>query len=237
MSEVEVNMQVASSSAKFNTDGRTDERTKMVVTDVDHLSVVTARANHDRMATLNEILTNDVLRERARHERTRTGPREPLPKHVRAAVWYRDRGRCELCPYDQRQITGEWECDHITPWSAGGSDDTTNLRVLCSPHNQERSNFIDPHERPRRPATWWCVNCYSETWDHTPNGIPLCPTHSSTPSEKHPFTRCRVMAAHWRALTADEPMPTWHNRLRVDEPTVVAYCVHCGIPALTDKPL
>lgn len=239
MSEVQVNLQVDSSSLKFNTDGRTDGLTKKVVTEVDQLTVVTARANDDRMATLAQIIEAGVIRTGQRHERLRSGPRWPLSPHVRSAVWFRDRGSCELCP-DRGRVKGAWECDHIVPWTAGGADDTTNLRVLCAIHNQQRSNFVDPLERPRRPATWWCANCYSRAWE-TRDRVPVCPRHVpeewTLASGRDLAMRCRVMAAHIRELDEYGEVLGWHHRPRVEETFVVAYCAHCGVPAPTDKPL
>lgn len=223
MSEVEVNMP----SPPANTDGRTDVRTKKLVADVDQLSVVDARQGDDRMATVGEILTRGVLRTTARHPILRTGDRTPLPGHVRLAVFYRDRGRCELCPTNA-EYPDEWECDHIIPWSAGGSDDSTNLRVLCKPHNQQRSNHVDPLERPRTPVTWWCVNCYSEEWN-TADGIPTCPTHAPT--------KCRVMRAYQHSRDELATLPAWHQRPRIVETWTIAYCAHCGRTAPTDRPL
>lgn len=92
-----------------------------------------------------------------RHPVIRTGEREPISNHVRAAIWFRDGGRCDWCESPE-PVKGPWHLDHITPWSAGGSDRSANLRVLCERHNIERSNRIDPFERPRMPVTR-CQGC------------------------------------------------------------------------------
>ena len=134
-------------------------------------------------------------------------------------------------------MRGPWHLDHIKPWSADGPDTTDNLRLLCEAHNLERSNFIDPTEyRPRRPATWWCIHCYSDlielAWDYH-HGAPLaCPLH---PNPK----RCRVMRGIQRARELHGETPTWHQREPVSEQDslIVAYCAHCDAPALTRYPL
>lgn len=72
--------------------------------------------------------------------------RAPLREGLRELVLARDRYRCKHC-----DRAGELQIDHIVPWSAGGSDKTTNLRTLCTPCNQRKSNFRyweSPRELP-----------------------------------------------------------------------------------------
>lgn len=76
---------------------------------------------------------------------------------VRRAVAYRDHMTCRLCHTPEKL---RLEVDHIIPWSAGGSDTTSNLRLLCLVCNQRRGNSIDGTERDVMPATWWCVECW-----------------------------------------------------------------------------
>ena len=168
-----------------------------------------------------------------RHEVTRTGEREPIAPHVRSAVWYRDRGTCEMCPNGGR-FDGPWHLDHITPWSASGGDATSNLRVLCEAHNMDRSNYHDPAARHRRPATWWCLNCYSigHQWRWRVTGGLVCPIHGERP--------CRVVDGYrrWHEMTGE--WPNWHGNPCINEEVAltVAYCAHCDNPnALTDRPL
>lgn len=174
---------------------------------------------------------------RRRHPVVRIGQRAEIPAHVRAAVWFRDRGACELCGTREVVNNGPWHLDHIKPWSAGGPDTTDNLRLLCEAHNVERSNYADPTEdRPRRPATWWCIHCYSDRmehrWQYSPNGVPLtCPIHES-------FS-CRVIRGVERTRIKTGEWPTWHERepIDLDGPLAIAYCAHCDAPALTGYPL
>lgn len=227
------------------TDGRTDVRTKTHLPHRTNLTLVDARRSEDRMATIGEVIEGGILRTPTRHEVVRIGERAPIPFWVRSAVWYRDGGRCELCA-DRSQAT-PWELDHIVPWSAGGSDDTTNLRVLCAAHNQQRSNFVDPNERPRRPATWWCSRCYmldEHGWDYERGSVPLCPIHAPNSvrvrgESTRPPKRCPVMRAYHYALTELNEEPTWHQRMGIQEGDLymVAYCAHCRAPGLTDRPL
>ena len=168
-----------------------------------------------------------------RHEVIRTGERAEIPAHVRSAVWFRDNGRCRMCTWGDGSVTGRsWHLDHVIPWSAGGPDDSTNLRVLCERHNVERSNFYDLAEiQPQRPVTWWCINCFSpemcERWEWV-DGIPLdCPLH--------PYGEgCRVIAGYQRVMQLTGTYPDWHQRDPIEgEYGPIAYCAHCDAPAPT----
>lgn len=187
------------------------------------------------MATIAEVINGGVRISEQRHPNIRTGPRAEIPPHVRAAIWYRDKGACELCGTGER-VNAVWHIDHITPWSAGGSDDSTNLRLLCEPHNLERSNYHDPTERPRRAVTWWCHRCHADDlqpWDYAPSGYACCPVpiHAARPDW------CRVMQAYTRWAKEHGTFPNWHRRVELGEFKHPAYCAHCDLPGLTDKPL
>jgi HNH endonuclease len=61
--------------------------------------------------------------------------RPPIPLAVRQRVLLRDGGRCRHCgSYKEPQI------DHIIPYSRGGSDEVSNLQVLCGPCNRRKGN-------------------------------------------------------------------------------------------------
>lgn len=93
-----------------------------------------------------------------RHPVIRTGERPPIDPKVRFAVYSRDGNTCRIC----RQWVGDTEkhLDHILPWSAGGSDRSTNLRTTCAHCNLARSNYRD-NARSEKPITWWCTDCWS----------------------------------------------------------------------------
>lgn len=213
------------------TDGRTNEE---LLTARNHLTVSNAHTRvqgFDEIVGIGEVIAaGELWQTDRRHEVIRRGEREPIPSHVRAAVWYRDRGQCNECPRGW-EPDGPLHLDHIQPWSAGGPDTTDNLRLLCEHHNLERSNFVD-YARPKRPATWWCANCYSldeHRWNYS---APLvsCPTHTTTYiPEKSP---CRVVRAYARAWERGE-QPTWHERLMLTTFDQIAYCAHCNAPGVT----
>lgn len=217
--------------------GRTDGRTKRPITLVDHLTAVDADARTEIPTIGDAISDGQLWANGQRHPVIRSGERAEIPPHVRAAVWYRDRGKCELCgtktPGDQ-----PWHLDHITPWSAGGSDDTTNLRVLCERHNMDRSNRIDPTERPRRAATWWCFNCYDHEdfhWSYSDRGLPSCGIHRLDVSHPDPW-RCPVVRVYRQRWIEGEYL-TWHQVPAIQSGSTIAYCAHCRAPGLTGRPL
>jgi HNH endonuclease len=83
----------------------------------------------------------DTLAGAAAHERNpvvRTGERAPISSELRRGIFARDRGRCQLCGGH----APHGELDHIVPWSAGGSDRSSNLRLTCLDCNQQRSNYV-----------------------------------------------------------------------------------------------
>lgn len=217
--------------SNFNTDGRTDGlRTNL--RNFVNLKAVDAGAHTAEgfVSPGDVIAAGELWPTGERHPVLRTGERATIPVHVRAAVWYRDNGQCSDC--SPTCPSGDiLHLDHIVPWSAGGTDATDNLRLLCERHNLERSNYVD-FARPKRPATWWCVRCYDRVgfaWEYV-NGLPLCPTH-------RPETHCRVTRRYLQVLHEAGELPTWHERGPITNASVVAYCAHCNLPGLTDQPL
>lgn len=99
-------------------------------------------------------LLNEVDYASRRAKVVRTGERQPIPSLVRSGVYSRDRATCLWCKTADGLVL-----DHIVPWSAGGSDDPTNLRLLCNRCNTERSNYRYADVTPRLPLTVACVRC------------------------------------------------------------------------------
>lgn len=222
--------------------GRTDGRTKNVLTYVEQVTLVDARRDENGFATLGQVIEGGLWPTGERHPVIRSGERTPIPSHVRAAVWFRDGGRCRLCPPETK--LGEWHLDHIKPWSAGGPDTTDNLRVLCAKHNIERSNQVIPDERPEVPVTWWCERCYmrdEHSWDYPTGLAPICPIHKRVRSIQSALLvdhRCPVQRLYARDIAAanetDQPYPDWHRREHgLTELRTTAYCAHCNLRGLT----
>lgn len=91
----------------------------------------------------------------------RSGDRKPIAWALRLSVYLRDDQVCRSC---QRWLGPDADrivLDHMIPWSAGGPDDSDNLRTLCWACNERRSNYIDSaHLYALRPTSWWCVDCW-----------------------------------------------------------------------------
>jgi hypothetical protein len=213
---------------------RTYGRTEILDTAVYQETAVDAGACIEDFTSIGEVIAaGELWQTDRRHPIVRTGEREPIPSHVRAAIWYRDRGECDHCRYGKLpdHIAGPLHLDHIKPWSAGGTDESSNLRLLCEYHNLRRSNFVD-FDRPKMPVTWWCLHCYSAdqpTWVYLRGGFVECPTHSRRIDGT---SRCRVVRRYQRAWERGE-VSNWHERDALEDGDQTAYCAHCNCPSLT----
>jgi hypothetical protein len=62
-----------------------------------------------------------------------TRERRPIPDDVKLLVWARDQARCVKCG-----ATVELHFDHIIPLAKGGSDEASNIQLLCRRCNQSK---------------------------------------------------------------------------------------------------
>lgn len=64
----------------------------------------------------------------------------------RIDLYRRDKGLCKVClengvPEAEAKVSwSDYQADHIFPWSKGGDTELENGQVLCSVHNQQKSN-------------------------------------------------------------------------------------------------
>jgi HNH endonuclease len=63
--------------------------------------------------------------------------RQPIPAHVRQAVWERDGGRCVDCG-----ATEDLEYDHVIPVVRGGANTAANIDLRCQFHNRSKGARI-----------------------------------------------------------------------------------------------
>jgi hypothetical protein len=106
-------------------------------------------------------------------------PRQPLDQRLRRAILMRDNYTCQWCSesiYCDRSI--RLEVDHIVPWSALGSDHPVNLRTLCQPCNQLRSNRLSELDQRAMPIVWRCYSC--DEWGDVESGLALFTAYCST---------------------------------------------------------
>lgn len=64
------------------------------------------------------------------------------PTWLRNALFYRDKGHCSLCLKDLSGVFAagaEVAIDHIVPLNLGGTNDPTNLQILCRECNSSKS--------------------------------------------------------------------------------------------------
>lgn len=59
---------------------------------------------------------------------------------IRQMVRQRAGGLCEYCHADERWQFVRFTLDHITPQSAGGTDELENLALACRNYNERRSD-------------------------------------------------------------------------------------------------
>lgn len=178
MSNLNSTWQVDMTSPHGNTDGRTGRTNEEPTCDTASVQSATCAGGAEPNDITDALLAIIDAYETPtqRHPVVRTGQREEIPWATRRAVYRRDGWRCHYC--GSTWTEGQLELDHATPWSAGGSDKSHNLRTLCQRCNGERSNWDDGYRHKRvLPVTWWCIDCHGPDsgYRHRPDRIGAWP--------------------------------------------------------------
>jgi 5-methylcytosine-specific restriction endonuclease McrA len=104
--------------------------------------------NRILMMGFNQIMADSLERESGFHSEVKNGKlfskngklkRKSIPKWVRRAVFFRDRGRCVLCNKDLSgvlSLESQENYDHMIPLSGYGMNDISNIQLLCKECNQ-----------------------------------------------------------------------------------------------------
>lgn len=117
--------------------------------------------------------------------------------------------RCVLCgakPHQDLDIV--LDVDHIIPSSKGGSDDESNLQVLCSQCNRAKGNRDDEDFRPKLNGE--CVFCNevpvralkikSKLFWVIRDGFPVTNLHTLIIPKIHLASPTEMDSAHWEEL-------------------------------------
>jgi len=65
----------------------------------------------------------------------RRDPKRAFSSNERAAIYYRDRGRCQAKRCGVIVPFIKFHADHVTAWTHGGATTLANAQVLCAKHN------------------------------------------------------------------------------------------------------
>ena len=84
------------------------------------------------------------LIEQAAAREHEAGGRTAIPVRTRDAVFARDSARCTFVGSDGKRCdeTIRLQVDHIKPVARGGTNDISNLRLLCAQHNRLQAERI-----------------------------------------------------------------------------------------------
>lgn len=163
---------------------------------------------------------------------------DPVPDSVRYQVLKESGGRCALCGVTKKD--SPLDVDHIIPRNRGGSNDMSNLQVLCSKCNRSKRDKDDTDFRngPPNDKVESCIFCSKEivTRSIADNGpvlaiedkYPVTPGHLLVIPQRHTpdyFT----MTSHERQC-AEELIRYFKNEIPQKDKSVSGFNVgmNCG---------
>lgn len=88
-----------------------------------------------------------MLQTRSNERRIRPTKRVSWPKGLKQKLMRRQDNTCVYCGH--RRIARNFDIDHIVPAIRGGSNDASNLQVICRPCNQRKGMQTDDEFRTR----------------------------------------------------------------------------------------
>ena len=88
-----------------------------------------------------------MLKTRSNERRIRPTKRVSWPKGLKQELMKRQDNTCVYCGY--RRIARTLDIDHMIPAVRGGSNDASNLQVICRPCNQRKGLQTDQEFRAR----------------------------------------------------------------------------------------
>ncbi len=163
---------------------------------------------------------------------------DPIPDSVRYMVLKESGGRCALCGATKQERP--LDVDHIKPRSKGGTNDPSNLQVLCSKCNRSKGNKDDTDFRdaPLLERDPDCPFCSEEMRARTveendsvfaiEDNFPVTPGHVLIIPKRH--------ASDFFAMTSQERrdaeglLRILKERIARDDPSVTGFNVgvNCG---------
>jgi hypothetical protein len=98
-------------------------------------SGVAVNGNSDQLASIRPAA--------GRNEGLKSGIRIPLSRPLQRRVWTQAQGCCEY-EHEGRRCSSRYrlEIDHRIPLALGGSNDFSNLRLLCRAHNRQQAQAM-----------------------------------------------------------------------------------------------
>ena len=88
-----------------------------------------------------------MLTTRSNERRVRPTKRVPWPKGLKRRLMRRQDNTCSYCRYPRRAVS--MDIDHMIPVIRGGSNDESNLQVICRPCNLRKGLQTDEEFRER----------------------------------------------------------------------------------------
>ncbi len=113
-----------------------------------------------------DVLIWVMLRTRSDERRIRPTERVVWPKGLKQRLMRRQDNTCVYCGY--RRIATSLDIDHIIPVVRGGSNDMSNLQVICRRCNQRKGLQTDEEFRTRyaSPRSVDAIDAASPPHDH-----------------------------------------------------------------------